>query len=111
MQRRPPAHAWSWLQRSRPVLAESAERLTGASPHVSFVDDLREQYPRDPLVRTVLLDVIADVAFNGRVPPRRPPGASWDRGLIWWAAALAGTTPADYDRPPGSAPTQRTLFD
>lgn len=109
MRRRPPSYAWSWLQRSRPVLAEVAERLTGAPPGPGFVDELRAKYAEDAFTRDVVIGVIADVAFGGRVPDRRPPGASWDRGLIWWAAALAGVEPAEFEaRVP--AGEQRPLF-
>jgi hypothetical protein len=104
-----PAYAWSWLQRSRPVLQEAARRLTGAGPTAGFADDLRRRWDTDPFVRGVLLDVIADVAFSGRVPRSRPPGASWDRGLTWWAATLAGLSPQDYDRRAGAL-DQRALF-
>jgi hypothetical protein len=44
-----------------------------------------------------VLGVVADVAFRGRVPTSRPAGASWDRGLVWWAATLAGRSVADYE--------------
>ncbi len=105
-----PGYAWSWLQRSRPVLVEAARRLTGQPPTPTFVDDLREACARDPFTQAVLADVVAEVAFSGRVPTARPPGVSWDRGLTWWAAALAGTTPAAFDAAvPGVA--QRSLFD
>jgi len=103
-----PAYAWSWLQRSRPVLGEVARRLTGAGPGPGFADELRRRWDDDPFVRGVLLDVVADVAFSGRVPRHRPPGASWDRGLTWWAAVLAGTTPQAFAAP--QATTQRPLF-
>src|SRR3712207_7917472 len=43
---RVPAYAWSWLQRSRPVLAEAARRLTGGPPPPGFVDSLRERMGR-----------------------------------------------------------------
>jgi len=105
-----PAHAWAWLQRSRPVLAEVARRLTGDPPTPGFVDELREACARDPFTQAVLADVVAEVAFSGRVPTARPPGASWDRGLTWWAAALAGTTPAAFEVS-GPGGTQRSLFD
>jgi len=105
-----PAHAWAWLQRSRPVLSEVARRLTGEPPTPGFVDELREACARNPFTQAVLADVVAEVAFSGRVPTARPPGASWDRGLTWWAAALAGTTPAAFDAS-GPRGTQHRLFD
>ena len=94
---RVPAFAWSWLQRSRPVVAEAALRLTGKPAHSGFVDHLREQFEADPFTRDVLVAVIADVAFGGRIPRRRPAGASWDRGLIWWAAAIAGCSVEEFE--------------
>jgi hypothetical protein len=104
-----PAYAWAWLQRSRPVLAEAARRLTGAAPGPGFADDLRRRWDDDPFVQGVVLDVIAEVAFRGRVPASRPAGASWDRGLTWWAALLAGSTPQAYGTAP-PPPGQRALF-
>ena len=94
---RVPAYAWSWLQRSRPVLAEAAQRLTGGPPPAGFVDTLRERFATDEFTRNVVIAVIADVAFNGRIVRHRPPGVSWDRGLTWWAAAIAGTTPEQFE--------------
>lgn len=106
---RVPAHAWSWLQRSRPVLAEASRRLDGGPPGPGFVDTLRERFAHDAFTRDVLVSVIADVAFNGRIPRRRPTGASWDRGLTWWAATIAGITPQAFE---ASAPAgeQSRLF-
>ena len=106
---RVPAYAWSWLQRSRPVLAEASRRLDGGPPGAGFVETLQERFVSDAFTRDVLISVIADVAFNGRVPRSRPPGASWDRGLTWWAATLAGTTPEAFE---GTAPpvVQSRLF-
>ena len=111
MQRRPPQYAWSWLQRSRPVLNEAAFRLTGEAPHGRFVEDLAERFQEDAFTRDVLIGTIADVAFAGRVPARRPAGASWDRGLVWWAATLAGTTTAEFERSRERPPEQVALFD
>ncbi|HWB71266.1 MAG TPA: hypothetical protein VG452_03545 [Egibacteraceae bacterium] len=108
---RVPAYAWAWLQRSRPVLHEAARRLTGGPPSARFMADLRERFTQDPFTREVLIGVIADVAFRGRVPERRPPGASWDRGLTWWAAAIAGATPSEFERRSRAQPAgQRQLF-
>lgn len=106
-----PAYAWAWLQRSRPVLAEAAKRLTGQPPTPGFVERLRVAVDRDPFTAAVLADAIVDAAFHGRVPRQRPPGASWDRGLTWWAAALTGTSPAAYAAPPVPPAQQRALFD
>lgn len=94
---RVPAYAWSWLQRSRPVLNEAARRLTGGPPPPGFVDTLRERFAADPFTRDVVVAVVADVAFNSRIPRSRPAGVSWDRGLTWWAAAIAGVSPQDFE--------------
>ncbi len=107
-----PAYAWAWLQRSRPVLVEAADRLTGAPPTAGFLDDLRDRFETDPFTCDVLVDVIAEIAFGGRVPATRPGGVTWDRGLIWWAAALSGTTPAAFEAQSVAAPApQAALFD
>jgi hypothetical protein len=109
---RVPAYAWTWLQRSRPVLAEAARQLTGGAPTPGFVESLRRQFDADPFVRDILIDVIAQEAFGGRAPTRRPAGTSWDRGLTWWAAALAGLTPAEFEARSGAPPAQQSaLFD
>ncbi len=105
-----PSYAWAWLQRSRPVLAEIARRLTGGPPPREFLDQLRAGYAIDPFTRAVVADAVAEVAFGGRVPVVRPRGASWDRGLTWWAAALSGVSPAEFDSQARAA-DQRTLFD
>jgi hypothetical protein len=106
-----PDHAWAWLQRSRDVVQEIAARLTGAGPAPGFMDELRPQFAQDQFVRDVVIGVVVDVAFNGRVPLRRPAGTSWDRGLTWWAAACAGITPAEFDRrSKGEPPPQPRLF-
>jgi hypothetical protein len=100
-----PAYAWDWLQRSRPVVERLADVLTGQRPRAGFVDAVRRSYAEDPLVRDAVHSVVSDVAFRGRVPPRRPPGASWDRGLVWWAATLAGRAPDEYAERAAQAPT------
>jgi hypothetical protein len=105
-----PAYAWSWLQRSRPVLAAAAQRLTGGPPDSGFLEQLRASYLADPFTRAVLADVIAEVAFGGRVPTSRPAGMSWDRGLTWWASVLSGV-PADRFDVPSPQGAQRRLFD
>lgn len=94
--REAPGYAWDWLQRSRPVVERLADVLTGQPPRSGFVDAVRRSYGEDPLVRDAVHTVVSEVAFRGRVPSRRPPGASWDRGLVWWAATLAGRAPDEY---------------
>ena len=94
---RVPAYAWSWLQRSRPVLIEAAKRLTGGPPPPGFVDTLQERFANDAFTRDVVVGVIADVAFHGRIPRHRPAGVSWDRGLTWWGATIAGITPDQFE--------------
>lgn len=103
-----PGYAWSWLQRSRPVLAAVAQRLTGGPPGPDFLDRLRVAYATDEFTRAMVADVVAEVAFSGRVPAVRPRGASWDRGLTWWAAALSGTTPRAFEA--AGLAQQRRLF-
>jgi hypothetical protein len=104
-----PTYAWAWLQRSRPVVERLADVLTGRPPRAGFVDAVRRSYVEDPLVRDAVHGVVAEIAFRGRVPQRRPPGTSWDRGLVWWAATLAGRTPEEYTAPP-AAVEQPALF-
>ena len=94
---RVPGYAWDWLQRSRPVVEGLASALTGQPPRAGFVQAVRRSFPEDPLVRDAVYDVVAQVAFRGRVPRSRPPGTSWDRGLVWWAATLSGRSVADYE--------------
>lgn len=106
-----PAYAWTWLQRTRPVVVELAARLTGGPPPTGFVELVRERVDSDPFTRDVVVATVADVAFNGRIPQRRPPGAAWDRGLVWWAAALAGVSPAEFEaRSAAPARPQPDLF-
>jgi hypothetical protein len=92
------------------VLSEAARRLTGGPPSAGFVETLQLQFDTDPFTRDTLIGVIADVAFGGRVPTHRPAGASWDRGLTWWAAAIAGTTPQDFEARAGPSARQQRLF-
>jgi hypothetical protein len=94
---RVPGYAWDWLQRSRPVVEALATMLTGQPPRAGFVQAVRRSFADDQLVRDAVFGVVADVAFRGRVPPSRPPGTSWDRGLVWWAATLTGRSVAEYE--------------
>ncbi|WP_370326206.1 hypothetical protein [Euzebya sp.] len=108
---RVPAHAWAWLQRSRSVLNEIAEQLYGTHGDSHTLEKLKADHAADPFVQDLVARVVCDVAFNGRVPERRPAGARWDRGLTWWAAHLAGVTPTEFEaRSAGTAPPQQVLF-
>lgn len=108
---RVPAHAWTWLQRSRSVTAEIARQLYGAAPDQALLERLKVDHAEDAFVQDLVARVVCDVAFNGRVPERRPPGARWDRGLTWWAAHLAGVGVAEFDaRSGGTEPPQPPLF-
>lgn len=108
---RVPAHAWTWLQRSRSVLAEIANQLYGSTGDGQVLERLKEDYARDPFVQDLVARVVCDVAFNGRVPERRPAGARWDRGLTWWAAHLAGVSPREFEeRSTPPSPPQERLF-
>lgn len=93
-----PGYAWDWLQRSRPVVQALAAVLTGQPPRPGFVQAVRRSFVGDPLVRDAVYDVVADVAFRGRIPTSRPAGASWDRGLVWWAATLSGRPVQDFEQ-------------
>lgn len=107
-----PAHAWAWLQRSRPVLDEVSRRLTGQPPTPAFLDSLHTGLATDPFVQDVVIGVVAEVAFHGRLPTRRPLGTAWDRGLTWWAATIAGTTVQEFEaRSVPQQPTQHLLFE
>jgi hypothetical protein len=105
-----PAYAWTWLQRSRPVLLEVAQRLHGGPPPAGYVRRLREEFESDPFARDVVVGTIVDVAFAGRIPIGRAQGTTWDRGLTWWAAAIAGVSPVEFEtRPVGGR--DRRLFE
>lgn len=107
---RPPAYAWDWLQRSRPVLQALAQRLTGGPGERGFVDEVRAAFEEDAFVRAVVVDTIAEVAFAGRVPEHRPPGVNWDRGLSWWAATLAGISRREFESANVAPARQPELF-
>jgi len=93
------------------VLAEIAERLTGGPPGPGFVDELRRQVDADPFVRDGVVGGLGEVAVGGRVPECRPAGAAWAGGLTWWAAAIAGVTPAEFEARSRATPgRQRPLF-
>lgn len=107
---RPPPYAWDWLQRSRPVVQALAQRLTGSAPTPAFLDELRGAYNDDRFVHAVVVDTVAEVAFGGRIPSRRPPGTTWDRGLSWWAAMLGGQTRREFEDAGEPVGQQSSLF-
>ncbi|CAN5218274.1 hypothetical protein BH23ACT9_BH23ACT9_11110 [soil metagenome] len=108
---RVPAHAWTWLQRSRPVLTEIAGQLYGTPADQVILEKLQADYAEDPFVQDLVARIVCDVAFNGRVPDRRPATARWDRGLTWWAAHLAGVGLQEFEaRSGGADPPQEVLF-
>lgn len=106
----PPSYAWDWLQRSRPVVHALSQRLTGGPPSPGFVDELRAAFADDPFVHAVVIDTVAETAFAGRVPPHRPAGVQWDRGLSWWAATLAGVSRREFERGTPVGGRQAALF-
>jgi hypothetical protein len=121
---RPPAYAWDWLARQRLLWREIRKRLA-VGPHESapryrhaeirpdVVTLLREDYPRDPLVRDVVRRVVADIAFLGRTdePFERLGVRHAPRGMRWWWEAITGE-PIDHipsRRPPRTDVEQLTL--
>src|SRR5690606_32907085 len=64
---RVPAHAWTWLQRSRPVLAEIARQLYGTTPDPGLLERLKQDYATDLFVQDLVARVVCEVAFNDRV--------------------------------------------
>jgi hypothetical protein len=75
------------------------------------LETLKQDYDADPFVQDLVARVVCDVAFNGRIPPRRPAGARWDRGLTWWAAHLAGVEVKEFEaRSTSTTPPQEVLF-
>lgn len=93
-------------------MAEIAAQLYGERRGDSgLLETLKEDYAREEFVQDLVARVVCDVAFNGRVPERRPSGARWDRGLTWWAAHLAGVGVKEFEeRSTPSAPPQQRLF-
>lgn len=107
---RVPAHAWTWLQRSRPVLAEISHQLYGQVPDAEVLTRLRSDFAGDRLVQDVVAGVVCAVAFGGRVPTHRPAASRWDRGLVWWAAFAAGVPVTAFEAAPDPVPAQAPLF-
>lgn len=86
-------------------------QLYGTAGDQAVLEKLKQDYAKDAFVQDLVARVVCDVAFNGRIPTRRPAGARWDRGLTWWAAHLAGVTPQEFETlSTGSTPPQQVLF-
>ena len=105
----PPAYAWDWFARQRLLWREARSRLAAsATPAASrygaldsrseVVAALRSDYNRDEVVRSVVHDVVGDLAFLARLsPPFSELGvSSAPRGMRWWWTALTGE---DLDAP------------
>lgn len=99
----PPAYAWDWFARqpllwreSRSCLARTpapaASRYAAVETRGEVVTLLRADYPRDALVRTVVDEVVAAVAFLGRVDASFDSlhGGTAPRGMRWWWTTLTG---------------------
>lgn len=100
---RPPAPAWDWFARQRLLWREARRRLaTGGHPSAArfraadtradVVALLRAEFPRDATVRSVVADVVAELAFLGRtdVPFARLGVRTPPRGMRWWWTTLTG---------------------
>lgn len=120
----PPAYAWDWFSRQRLLWREVRARLVAsATPaatryaalgsRTEVVPLLRADYPRDAVVREVVHQVVADVAFLGRtdVPFARFGIASPPRGMRWWWQALTGEEPGATAGEPPTEPRQLDLDD
>ena len=105
----PPAYAWDWFARQRLLWREVRARLARASAPAAMrygmvgsraevIAMLRADYPTDPVVRSTVDGVVAEVAFLGRtdVPFERLGVGSAPRGMRWWWTALTGE---ELDRP------------
>jgi hypothetical protein len=110
----PPAYAWDWFARQRLLWRESRSRLAAAAAPAAtrygpleakseVVASLRADYSRDEVVRDVVHQVVADVAFLGRtdVTFDRLGVTNAPRGMRWWWTALTGE---ELDRPTPTSP-------
>lgn len=99
----PPAYAWDWFARQRLLWRRARARLADA-PHTvalryrevaargDVMPLLRTDYPREPIVRQTVNEVVGELAFLGRCDrPFASLGiANPPRGLRWWWTALTG---------------------
>ncbi|MFO7961915.1 MAG: hypothetical protein R6U94_13315 [Nitriliruptoraceae bacterium] len=101
--RGPPAYAWDWFARQK-LLWRAARSRLAASPspmavRYAAVEDRRDvlpllkaDYPQDEDVRHAVDEVVAEVAFLGRIDVRfsQLGVRSAPRGMRWWWTALTG---------------------
>lgn len=110
----PPAYAWDWFTRQRLLWREVRARLARASAPAAMrygmvesraevIAMLRADYPTDPVVRSTVDGVVAEIAFLGRtdVPFAALGASNAPRGMRWWWTALTGE---DLDHPSGRPP-------
>jgi hypothetical protein len=123
----PPAYAWDWFSRQRLLWREARSRLAGsATPAASryaaldsrseVVAALRSDYSRDEVVRSVVHQIVGEVAFLSRlqVPFSQLGVSSAPRGMRWWWTALTGEeldAPVVHDPAPDTPGRQLTLDD
>ena len=99
----PPAYAWDWFTRQRLLWREVRARLARASAPAAMrygmvesrgevIAMLRADYPTDPVVRSTVDGVVAEIAFLGRtdVPFAALGASNAPRGMRWWWTALSG---------------------
>lgn len=110
----PPAYAWDWFARQRLLWREVRTRLAASStPAASryaaldskaeVVAALRSDYVRDEVVRSVVDEVVGELAFLSRLrtPFDQLGVTNAPRGMRWWWTALTGE---ELDAPaPGAA--------
>ncbi len=123
----PPAYAWDWFARQRLLWREARSRLAAAAApaatryhavetRAEVLALLRSDYDRDPIVRGVVHEVVADVVFLGRTAGRFDDlgVTNAPRGMRWWWSVLTGETPepsapARTTEPPARTVAQLTL--
>lgn len=123
----PPAYAWDWFARQRLLWREVRSRLAAsASPAAAryvaldtkseVVAALRSDYLRDEVVRSVVDQVVGEIAFLSRTDTRFAAlgVTNAPRGMRWWWTALTGEdleAPAGRGASGASAGRQLTLDD
>lgn len=115
----PPVYAWSWLARQTLLWREVRGRLAGADAPAAprYADAgtrpevialLREDYPRDAVVRGVVRATVSELVFLGRTdePFERLGVATPPRGMRWWWTEITGEA---LDQAPPEPPGARQL--